>query len=199
MVVHVLDPVALPPDAPQRVLVAGASGAGKTTVAGKLATMLGLPHVELDTLYYEQNWSVRSDFVADVAEVAARPRWVTEWHYPRVNGLLAERADLMVWLDYSTTVTMTSLLLRTLLRALHREVLWKGNQERPLRSLWRDPESILRYGWATRHETSEQLTRLPGRIELNLLRFRRPADLSDWLLRQAAVDGEVARARFRAL
>ncbi|MFE0045626.1 P-loop NTPase family protein [Streptomyces albireticuli] len=182
-------PLSRPPD---RVLVAGGSGAGKTTVAGKLAALYELPRIELDELYYGPDWSVRPEFADRVAQAAEGARWVTEWHYPEVNGLLASRAELLVWLDYSTALTMTSLVLRTLLRSLHREALWSGNQEAPLRSVFTDPENILRYGWSTRHETRHELRALaragagadPG-APLDMLRFTRPADLSDWLIRLA--------------
>ncbi|UNO43218.1 adenylate kinase [Streptomyces sp. MST-110588] len=188
MVLHVLNPATDLPRRPDRVLVAGGSGAGKTTVAGKLAGLLALPRIELDELYYEPDWQIRPEFPQDVARAAGQPRWITEWHYPEVATLLARRADLLVWLDYPARTTMTSLVLRTLLRSLHKEVLWSGNQEPPLRSVFTDPENILRYGWATRHATRDQVRALvhdAPDVELDLLRFTRPAGLSRWLLRLA--------------
>lgn len=187
--VHMLNPAAALPRRPDRVLVAGGSGAGKTAVADKLATLLELPRIELDALYYRPGWQVRPEFAEDVARVSGAPRWITEWHYPEVAALLARRAQLLVWLDYPTRTTMTSLVLRTLLRSLHKEVLWSGNQEPRLRAVFTDPEHILRYGWATRHATRDEVRalarRAPG-ITLDLLRFTRPGELSDWLLRLAA-------------
>lgn len=41
----------------RRVSVVGNSGSGKTTFAGQLATRLGIPHVELDAIYWGPNWS----------------------------------------------------------------------------------------------------------------------------------------------
>ena len=35
-----------------RILVVGTSGAGKSRLAGQLAAALGVPHVELDALYW---------------------------------------------------------------------------------------------------------------------------------------------------
>ena len=84
---------------PARILVAGTSGAGKTTVASRLADLLDLPHVEIDALYHGPNWTPRESFVADVDAFSSGPRWVTEWQYGAVRALLAERADLVVWLD----------------------------------------------------------------------------------------------------
>ncbi|MFI1864513.1 adenylate kinase [Streptomyces jumonjinensis] len=187
MTLRALDPAAGPPPALDRILVAGGSGAGKTTLAGKLAALTGVPRIELDELYYDPGWRPRPRFGADAAQRTEQPRWITEWHYPEVNTLLARRARLLIRLDYPVAVTMTSLALRTLLRSLHREVLWSGNREPPLRSVLTDPENILRHGWATRHETRSELLALAGGadpdVRLDVLRFTRPAELSDWLIR----------------
>jgi adenylate kinase family enzyme len=80
------------PRRPRRVLVAGASGAGKTTVAGRVAAVLGVPHVELDSLYHGPGWVPRPEFEADVYAFTAGPAWVTEWQYTKVRPLLAARA-----------------------------------------------------------------------------------------------------------
>ncbi len=45
------------PARPQRVLVAGTSGAGKTTVARHVALALSVPHVEIDGLFHGPGWS----------------------------------------------------------------------------------------------------------------------------------------------
>lgn len=87
------------PHRPARVLVAGTSGSGKTTVAGAVAEELGIPHVEVDALFHGPAWVPQPSFVADVRRFAAEPAWVPEWQYGQVRELLATRADLVVWLD----------------------------------------------------------------------------------------------------
>jgi hypothetical protein len=59
---------------------------------------------------------------------------VTEWQYSLVRGILAERADLLIWLDLTRGVVMWQVVRRTLRRRLRREVLWNGNIEPPLRN-----------------------------------------------------------------
>jgi adenylate kinase family enzyme len=66
---------------PARVLVAGTSGVGKTTVARRTAEILNAPHVEIDGLFHGPGWTKRSEFRADVERLSDTPRWVTEWQY----------------------------------------------------------------------------------------------------------------------
>ncbi len=40
------------PVRPRRILVAGTSGAGKTTVARRVAAVLSIPHIEIDALFH---------------------------------------------------------------------------------------------------------------------------------------------------
>ncbi|WP_053543970.1 P-loop NTPase family protein [Corynebacterium deserti] len=83
---------------PQRIAVAGISGAGKTTLCIRIAEILGLPRGELDSLFRGENWTPRESFVDEVKDFTAGPRWVTEWQYPKVRPQIAERADTVVWL-----------------------------------------------------------------------------------------------------
>src|SRR5690606_20822603 len=46
------DSAAPPAVTARRILVAGTSGAGKTTLAGRVSGALGLPYTELDSLYH---------------------------------------------------------------------------------------------------------------------------------------------------
>ena len=39
-----------------RIVVIGASGAGKTTLARWIAGQLGLPHIELDAINWQPGW-----------------------------------------------------------------------------------------------------------------------------------------------
>jgi adenylate kinase family enzyme len=84
------------PYRPARVLVAGTAGSGKSTLARHLAAMLELRYVELDALHHGADWTPRPEFLEDVTRFAAGPRWTTEWQYPAVRELLAQRADLLI-------------------------------------------------------------------------------------------------------
>ena len=169
------------PDRPRRVLVAGSSGAGKTTVAGAVAGALGLTHVELDALFHGPDWTPRPTFAADVERFVAGDSWVTEWQYDAVRDLLASRADLVVWLDLPRPRVMVQLARRTLVRRVRGELLWNGNVEPPLRTLLTDPGHVLRWGW-TQHPVARRRVQAlqTRRPELSVVRLRSRREVRRW-------------------
>jgi adenylate kinase family enzyme len=170
------------PRRPSRVLVAGTSGAGKTTLAARIGALLRLPHVEIDALFHGPGWRPRPTFEADVRRFADRPGWVTEWQYGSVRPLLGERADLLVWLDLPRAQVMSQLVRRTVRRRLLREGLWNGNQEPPLRTVLTDPEHIVRWAWTTHARTAERVAALQAqRPELVVVRLRSRRAVEEWV------------------
>ncbi|MFF2452306.1 AAA family ATPase [Isoptericola sp. NPDC058082] len=177
----------MPHDAPapppavtaRRILVAGTSGAGKTTLAGRVSAVLGLPYTELDGLYHGTGWTPRPEFEDDVRAVVAQDAWVSEWQYTAVRPLLLERAELLVWLDPPVPVVLWQVGTRTVRRRLRRTELWHGNVEPPLRTVLRDRDHILRWAWRTRHKLrglDERLAREAPHVRVVRLRSRRAVE-----------------------
>jgi adenylate kinase family enzyme len=167
---------------PERVLVAGTSGAGKTTMAECLGRVLELPHVEIDALFHGPAWTPRESFAADVEAFSAQPRWVTEWQYGAVRALLAERADLLAWLDFPRARVMRQVVTRTIRRRFRRQVLWNGNIEPPLWTIFTDPEHIVRWAWTTHVKTTAEIATLAHqRPGLTIVRLRNWREAEQWL------------------
>ena len=185
-----LGPLDALPTRPQRVLVAGPSGSGKTMLARRVAQVVQAPHTEIDGLFHGAGWTERESFAADVRRVTARPSWVTEWQYAQVRALLADRADLLVWLDLPRHVVMRQVVGRTLRRRLRNEELWNGNTEPPLWTFLTDREHIVRWAWSTHDLTAERVSELrQRRPDLPVVRMRSRTDTERWLagpLAQAA-------------
>jgi len=89
----------------QRVAVIGTTGSGKTTLARHIAKRRGIPHIELDALHWEANWTETplTVFRARVSEAVAPPAWITDGNYSKVRDIVWGRADTIIWL--STLVT----------------------------------------------------------------------------------------------
>jgi adenylate kinase family enzyme len=132
----------------QRVCILGASGAGKTTLAARLAARLGVEHIELDALYHGPNWTARppDEFRACVAAIVERDAWVIDGGYGAVLGDVVPRAaDAIVWLDLPLLVTLARLARRSARRLVMRTELWNGNRE-TLRGLIASRDAL--FPWA---------------------------------------------------
>lgn len=168
---------------PRRIIVAGVSGAGKTTLAGRIAVVTGSPHTEIDGLFHGPGWTERPTFLDEVRELAAGDAWVTEWQYRPARPLLAARADLLVWLDlpYWTT-TFPRVIRRTLHRRLRRVPLWNGNVEPPLRTFFTDPEHIVRWSIATRRKYADRMPSIQAEHpHLVVVRLGTAREVERWL------------------
>jgi adenylate kinase family enzyme len=138
----------------QRVSVIGVSGSGKTTLAARIARCLGVPHLELDSVFHQRDWQPLAveEFRARVGAFAAGDAWVIDGSYAAVIDLVWARADTVVWLDLPRRAAMRQLVWRTLRRAVQRHELWNGNKE-PWSNFFRaDPEkSVIAWGWRRYH------------------------------------------------
>lgn len=123
-----------------RIAVVGVTGSGKTTLAQQLAGRLNLPHVELDALYWQANWTASPTdvFRARVAEALNGERWVVDGNYREARDIVWRRADTLIWLDYPLPLVLWRLLRRTAKRVFRREILWNGNHETLRAHLGRD-------------------------------------------------------------
>lgn len=162
--------------------MAGTSGSGKTTLAARLGEALQLPHIEIDSLFHGPGWTPRESFLADVDAFSREDRWVTEWQYDVVRDLLADRADVLVWLDLPRAVVMHQVIGRTLRRRLRRQVLWNGNVEPPLWTMLREPDHIVRWAWRTHPASTARIEALQRRRpDLPIVRLTSHREARTWL------------------
>jgi energy-coupling factor transporter ATP-binding protein EcfA2 len=173
------DPITAPP---HRVLVAGVTGVGKSTLAKLLARRLNLPYTEIDSLYHGPNWTPRPSFLTDIAALSATEYWITEWQYASARTQLAARAELLVWLDYPVRVFLFRLIRRSVWRRLTHQKLWSGNTEAPLWHLVTGKDGVI--AWAL--SSSRKYPKLMADLEwttpqLTIVRIRSQRELDSWL------------------
>lgn len=165
--------------------MAGTSGSGKTTLAARIGAVLDLPFTEMDALFHGPDWTPRPEFLADVEAFVSEGRWATEWQYGAARPLLAARADLLVWLDLPRSTVMRQVTVRTVRRRMRREVLWNGNVEPPLRTVFTERDHIIRWAWRTHADGARKIEKVRERFdELVIVRLRSRAEVEDWLNRE---------------
>ena len=165
---------------PERIIVSGTTGSGKTTLGGELAAIIGAEHVELDALHWEPNWTEAPNdvFRERVRQATAGDRWVVDGNYAVARDVVWPRAELIVWLDYSIARIYARLLRRTTRRIVTREELWAGNRER-FRTGFMSKDSLflwaLQTHWTRRRTYPAQLAQ-PEHVHLQVFRARSPGE-----------------------
>ena len=178
----------------KRVVVVGTSGAGKTTLAGELARLLDVSHVELDAYRHGPNWTETPDdiFREKILDALTGQDWVVDGNYSVARDIIWTRATTVVWLDYPIYVAFTRLFRRTMSRYFKRTELWNGNRE-DLKGVLFAKDSL--FVWAFRRHWSRRKSyplafSRPEYAHLEVLRFHSPRAADRWLnaLGKAAVE-----------
>ena len=174
----------------RRIAIVGTSGSGKTTLAQQLARRLGIPHIELDALHWEPNWTPAplEVFRERTAQALSGEAWATDGNYSRVRDIVWSRADTVVWLDYPLPVIMARVTRRTMRRSLTRQELWNGNRER----LWEacfSRDAIIWWALRTYRRRKQEypiLLSQPEHAHLAVVHLQSPRAAGDWLAAQRA-------------
>jgi adenylate kinase family enzyme len=170
------------PHRPTRVVVGGTSGSSKTTLARRIAAAIGASHTEIDSLHHGSGWTVRPEFLADVAALAGRPQWVTEYQYPDARPLLLARCDLVVYLLLPRWLVMSRVVRRTIGRSLRREVLWNGNLEPPLRTFFTDRDHVVRAAWRSHGRNAARIENIRvARPDVPIVVLTSHREIAHWL------------------
>jgi adenylate kinase family enzyme len=161
-----------------RVIVVGTTCCGKTTFARRLAKTLGVPHIELDALYWLPDWKPReeSQFRELVREAVAGERWVIDGNYSRLQDLIFRRATILIWLDFSFPRVLLRGLTRTIRRVVIAEAVYAGNKE-SFRRAFLSKDSILWWLVNTYHKRRRRYRRIFAATtypDLEKLEFRTP-------------------------
>jgi adenylate kinase family enzyme len=163
----------------------GPSCSGKTTLAGRLAERLGVPHVELDALHHGPNWQEASaEELQAKVEAALTPLdgWAVDGNYMgKLGRYVIDRADLIVWLDLPLHVCLRRMWRRTTTRIRAGTELWgTGNKETWPNFLFK-PNGLLLYTLRTWRRRRRECRGLAGP---KLVRLRSEGAVRRWLAEQ---------------
>ena len=160
-----------------RISIIGGSGSGKSTLSTILSKELGLPAVHLDAINFNPNWKEIDKQERDkiIAEKAKEEKWIIDGNYNKTLKERLERADLIIWLDYSTLKLLSGILKRYFHSKHSERPEIPGCKERLDASF---VKYVLTYNKKKRHILLEFLQDIPDE---KVLIFKHQKDLNAWL------------------
>ncbi|MFH2038631.1 MAG: hypothetical protein ABIJ65_04275 [Chloroflexota bacterium] len=169
----------------QRTAVVGTSCSGKTTFARELAAILGVPHIELDALFWLPGWKETpiDEFRTRVEQETCSECWVVDGNYSQVRDIVWSQATGIIWLNYSFPLVFWQALKRTIRRAFTRQELFSGNRE-SFRKTFFSHDSILLWVLKSFRKNRLKYTNLkdsPDWQHLHFTEFRHPSQATSFL------------------
>ncbi len=99
----------------KRIMVIGCCGAGKSTLSKQLQEITQLELIHLDQYYWKPNWteSKGEEWKKVVTSLANKPTWIIDGNYSGTMNVRLEKADTVVFLDFTTLTCLNRVLKRT--------------------------------------------------------------------------------------
>ena len=93
-----------------RISIIGMPGSGKSTLAEAISKKLSIPHIQLDRFWFESGGrtgehdtlnivDVRAKVKARTMEAISSDSWVSDGFFFRIQPLISDRADVVIFLD----------------------------------------------------------------------------------------------------
>ncbi len=173
----------------RRIVIAGVSGNGKTTLGRRLALKLGVPFTELDALMHQPGWvpAETETFRLEVEAVMdASDGWVLDGMYQQQLGdLVLRRADTLIWLDQPLPLVLGRLVRRVVTDIVTKRDLFNGN-----RQTWRfaffTRDSLIGFAIKSHFKRRREWPAAIGAPpNLEIVRLRSPREVERWLECQA--------------
>jgi adenylate kinase family enzyme len=166
----------------RRILVKGPTCSGKSTLAESIARKLGVPHIELDTIFWKPGWEESSPEELRAGVSAALENspdgWVIDGNYGKTLDITLPLADTVIWLRFSFGVVFWRLLKRTVARCIDRKPVC-GNNYETWRQAFLSRNSLILYQvthWRKYDKIGENLQKIPNHARVIELRSPRHVD-----------------------
>lgn len=100
----------------KKILILGSCGAGKSTLARKMQSILDIEIIHLDQHYWKPNWTKTEseEWEKKVEELIKGEGWIIDGNYRSTLDIRLPQADAVIWLDFPRVICFGRLLKRRL-------------------------------------------------------------------------------------
>lgn len=161
----------------KRISIVGGPGTGKTTLAQQLSNILKIPAIHLDSVNFKPNWEKIPSEERDekILERVKEDYWIIDGNYIGTLEERLERADLVIWLDYSTFNIIKGVLERTIRNFNKEKKELPGCKER---IDWHFLKYMITFKKNKRKQIKEKITQ---KAKEKVIIFTKRKKLNEWL------------------
>ena len=160
-----------------RISIIGGSGSGKSTLANILSKVLDIPAIHLDAINYNANWVEIDKNERDeiISSKSKEDKWIIDGNYNKTLKERLDRANLIIWLDYSTFAHLKGVSKRIIKNFNKEKFELPGCKER---LDFNFIKYVITYNKKNRPKVLELLNDVP---DYKLLVFKKQKALNNWL------------------
>jgi adenylate kinase family enzyme len=103
----------------KKILIIGSGGAGKSTLARELGTILGLQVIHLDAWYWNPGWveTPKAKWQTIIQDLTLRESWIMDGNYGGTLDIRLSVADTVIFLDFSRILCLSRVIKRRFMYA----------------------------------------------------------------------------------
>ena len=163
-----------------RISIVGAPGTGKTTLANELSKIYNIPATHIDGIHHLENWQVRDKKERDeiILDIVEKERWIIDGTYHATLRTRAEKADAIIWLDYSSYAQLKGVVKRWIK---------SGGKEKPEIPGCKEQLTFKFLKYVSKYNKEKRqiiVDNLEGINKNKIIIFKKQKDLNKWLKKQ---------------
>ncbi|MEH1938654.1 MAG: DNA topology modulation protein [Nostoc sp.] len=163
----------------KKILIIGSGGAGKSTLARELGTILGLEVIHLDAWYWNPGWveTPKAEWQSIVQDLTLRESWIMDGNYSGTLDVRLSVADTVIFLDFPRILCLS--------RIIKRRFMYAGQSrpdiasDCPERLNWEFLKYIWSYPINRRPEIIKKLSQLTPNQQVFIL--TKPTEVKEFL------------------
>jgi adenylate kinase family enzyme len=171
----------------RRILVYGATGSGKSTMAQRLSELTGIPWTSVDDICWRPGWVPMppNEQLTHFDALTGTRSWILDSAYGGWRHLAHERADLVVALDLARLISLTRVIRRTGTRVMAHQEVCNGNHE-SWRTVFARDSLVVWHSTSFRRKRTEMRSWEAATSGPPVIRLRSPAHARSFLQAEEA-------------